>query len=301
MVDLSSVRCTNGHTLPVGKAASKFCVICGAPMTVTCPEGHQVRIARFCSVCGAPLSVPGEPGDKGSRAGGEGADEAGPPADAPAAGSGADGERAAASEPVHGRSSRNRLIIFGSALLVLLLAGGVYFAVTELAGSQSGKPTATLTPAPPPTSTSVSSPPSAITPSSSPTPSLPPTLSTTTTITATSTSTTTAPATGTAAVPAPISDPAQVVTAYYAAINAHDYAQAWALGGKNVAGGSYTAFVQGFATTASDALTVVSVANDTVTVLLDATHTDGTHLHFAGTYTVRGGVIVGASIQQTAG
>ena len=190
MVDLSSVRCTNGHTLPVGKAASKFCVICGAPMTVTCPEGHQVRIARFCSVCGAPLSVPGEPGDKGSRAGGEGADEAGPPADAPAAGSGADGERAAASEPVHGRSSRNRLIIFGSALLVLLLAGGVYFAVTELAGSQSGKPTATLTPAPPPTSTSVSSPSSAITPSSSPTPSLPPTLSTTTTITATSTSTT---------------------------------------------------------------------------------------------------------------
>lgn len=92
------------------------------------------------------------------------------------------------------------------------------------------------------------------------------------------------------------SSPQSVVQQYFAAITAHDYAQAWALGGKNVEGGSYNQFVQGFATTASDDVTIVSVSGDTVTIALDATQTDGTHKFFAGTYTVQNGVIVSADI-----
>ncbi|PBC72033.1 uncharacterized protein DUF4352 [Streptomyces sp. TLI_235] len=89
--------------------------------------------------------------------------------------------------------------------------------------------------------------------------------------------------------------PRQVVEQYYAALNARDYARAWALGGRNLAP-SYQQFVAGFAGTAADALTVTAVNGDTVSVLLDALQTDGTHRHYAGTYTVRNGVIVAASI-----
>ncbi|MBR7838122.1 DUF4352 domain-containing protein, partial [Actinospica durhamensis] len=87
-----------------------------------------------------------------------------------------------------------------------------------------------------------------------------------------------------------------VVQQYFAAINAGDYAQAWALGGQNIEHGSYSAFVQGFATTSSDSVHVVSVSGDTVTVTLDATQTDGSVQHYAGTYTVHDGVIVGADL-----
>jgi serine/threonine protein kinase len=95
--------------------------------------------------------------------------------------------------------------------------------------------------------------------------------------------------------PAP-AGPAATVQAYFAAINAHDYARAWALGGKNT-GSSYPAFVQGFAGTARDSLTVVSVAGDVVTVKLAAAQTDGSVTSYQGTYTVSGGVITQSHIQ----
>jgi hypothetical protein len=41
-------------------------------------------------------------------------------------------------------------------------------------------------------------------------------------------------------------------------------------------------------------LSIVSTSGDTVGVQLDATQTDGTHKYFAGTYTVKDGVIVAA-------
>lgn len=53
-----------------------------------------------------------------------------------------------------------------------------------------------------------------------------------------------------------------------------------------------------FATTASDSVTIVSTNGDTVQ-LLDALQTDGTHKYFAGTYTVRDGVIVAADVRRT--
>ena len=109
-----------------------------------------------------------------------------------------------------------------------------------------------------------------------------------------------APSVPPTATPAPppntTSSPQAVVEQYFAAITAHNYALAWALGGKNLQGGSYNSFVQGFATTSSDNVTIVSTSGDTVTIQLDATQTDGSHKFFAGTYTVRNGVIVAADV-----
>lgn len=87
-----------------------------------------------------------------------------------------------------------------------------------------------------------------------------------------------------------------VVESYFAAINSGNYALAWSLGGKNIAHGSYNSFVQGFAGTASDAVTILSVNGNTVTVQLTATQTDGSQKSFSGTYTVQNGVIVAADI-----
>jgi cytoskeletal protein RodZ len=91
--------------------------------------------------------------------------------------------------------------------------------------------------------------------------------------------------------------PAATVRAYVAAINGHDYARAWSLGGQN-AGGSYSSFVSGFSTTATDTLTIVSVSGDVVTARLTAVQTDGTVDTYQGTYTVDHGVIVGFDVFQ---
>lgn len=106
------------------------------------------------------------------------------------------------------------------------------------------------------------------------------------------------PATNHPATPAPVTaaGPAATVQAYIAAINARDYAKAWALGGKNT-GSSYSTFVNGFDGTAKDNLTVVSVAGDVVTVKLAATQTNGSVKYFQGTYTVTNDVISQSHIQ----
>lgn len=95
-------------------------------------------------------------------------------------------------------------------------------------------------------------------------------------------------------------DAASVVQDYYAAVNARDYRRAWDLGGKNL-GGSYSSFAAGFADTARDTVRIVGVSGDVVTVTLEAEQRDGAVRTFAGTYTVRGGVIVAADIQAVAG
>ncbi|GGV25686.1 hypothetical protein GCM10010495_46820 [Kitasatospora herbaricolor] len=90
-------------------------------------------------------------------------------------------------------------------------------------------------------------------------------------------------------------DARATVEAYYAAVNARDYPAAWALGGKNL-NSSYQDFKAGFAATARDDVTVTAVNGPVVGVVLDAVQVDGSHRVFSGTYTVRGGVIVGADI-----
>jgi serine/threonine protein kinase len=92
--------------------------------------------------------------------------------------------------------------------------------------------------------------------------------------------------------------PATTVTAYFAALNARDYTQAWNLGGRNT-GSSYTAYVNGFGTTARNTVTVLSVAGNVVTARITALQTDGTVKTFQGNYTVTGGVITQFNVQQT--
>ncbi|MEU5189988.1 serine/threonine-protein kinase [Streptomyces klenkii] len=162
------------------------------------------------------------------------------------------------------RKARVRALITAVSLVLGLLGGGL--AVWKLTSSPHHAPQPVPSTAP---STPPSAPPAPATP---PAPAQPPN--------------------GT-----PAAAPQQVVQDYYAAINNHDYARAWKLGGKNL-GGSYGEFVKGFATTASDSVTVTSVSGDTVGVELDATQTDGSHRYFSGTFTVNNGEIVSAAVQR---
>ena len=96
-----------------------------------------------------------------------------------------------------------------------------------------------------------------------------------------------------------LSDPVAVVTQFYADITAHDYGAAWALGGDNIAGTSYSNWVAGYGTTAAIAVTAAEDSgSDQVTASISATQTDGSVRNYSGTYTVQNGVIVSAQITQ---
>jgi hypothetical protein len=92
-------------------------------------------------------------------------------------------------------------------------------------------------------------------------------------------------------------DPADTVRAYFAAIDNHDYAQAWKLGGQHT-GSSYSSFVSGLSTTANDTVTIQSVSGNVVTARLSAQQTDGTIKTYQGTYTVSDGDIVAFNVYQ---
>ena len=107
------------------------------------------------------------------------------------------------------------------------------------------------------------------------------------------------PATDTATASASAtSGPAATVTSYFAAINSQDYETAWSLGGKNL-DSDYADFVAGFADTQQDAVTIVSVQGDVVSVDLVSTQTDESQQSYSGTYTVVDNVITAAQMQQT--
>lgn len=279
-------RCANGHEAAPGLPRAKFCTVCGAPMMVRCPNGHEVAAAAHCTVCGLPLT-----------------------ADAVTPGAETVPEAATLPPKDSARESPRRpwLTIAGAALLVLVVGGGAYFGVSSLTGSSGGKPTNGAAPPQSSSSSTRTAPPSpAPAPSASVT--RPPTVTPPPTVTAIvppNTVTASPPPTvtvnpPTVTAPPSLTGPSEVVNEYFAAINAGDYARAWALGGANLQGGSYASFVQGFATTAYDSVTILSVTGDTATIHLDALQTDGTHRYFAGTYTVRGGTVVAADIRQTA-
>src|SRR5450755_161875 len=98
---------------------------------------------------------------------------------------------------------------------------------------------------------------------------------------------------------AKIRGPAATVKAYIAAINGHHYRQAWRLGGRN-GPSPYPEFVRGFATTAKDTLTVVSVNGDGGTARLSALQANGSVQAFQGTYIVEHGVITRFSVHPAA-
>lgn len=114
------------------------------------------------------------------------------------------------------------------------------------------------------------------------------------TLPATASAPPTAPPTGP---PPPSGGPAATVRAYYAAITAQDYAQAWQLGGQYL-GASYADYVAGFSGTATDTVTISSVAGDVVSARLVATQTDGTVKTYQGSYTVTGDVITQFSVHR---
>jgi hypothetical protein len=92
--------------------------------------------------------------------------------------------------------------------------------------------------------------------------------------------------------------PGSVVTAYYAAVNSHDYATAYRLN-KAAHNKPYPAFKQGFTGTQHVYLTITGVSGDLVRFDLQADQTDGTVKTYTGTYTVRNGKIALASVRQT--
>ncbi len=97
--------------------------------------------------------------------------------------------------------------------------------------------------------------------------------------------------------PPPVITPAGTVQAYYAAINGHQYARAWRLGGRN-SGSSYSSFVSGFATTKNDTVTILSVSGNVVTARVAALQADGTVKTYQGTYTISNGVISQFNVHQ---
>jgi len=288
MTDQPGLHCTNGHAPPSVKAASKFCTLCGAPMVVTCSHGHEVKPAPYCSVCGAPLPPTGlpPPADDtvtapvfGSRpadaglGGGTAMAVPQPPGKGPA-----EMPRPPRGPHKHGRGPPP-LVIVGAVLVAILIGVGAYFGITELTSSDSEKPAGPVPTMRAPSPTTDATVPPQPTEQSPGSPS-------------------TQPVSPTTPPPSAKAGPADTVEAYFAAINAGDYKRAWELGGNNVTPGPYSSFVKEFEGTASDSVTVISVAGDRVEIELDATQTDGTHRYFAGTYTVRGGVIVAANIQR---
>ena len=87
--------------------------------------------------------------------------------------------------------------------------------------------------------------------------------------------------------------PDQVVNAFFAAINNHQYHLAWRIDeAAHSVSGTFANFKAGYADTQSDTLTYISVSGNVATVKFNATHTDGTVQVFQGTYTVQDGKLV---------
>jgi len=93
--------------------------------------------------------------------------------------------------------------------------------------------------------------------------------------------------------------PDNVVTDYYNAINDHDFRTAYKLNEKAQSDESFNAFKLGFTGTKYDYMTITGVTGDNVSINLTANQTDGSVKTYEGTYKVRHGRIVDASIKQT--
>jgi hypothetical protein len=97
--------------------------------------------------------------------------------------------------------------------------------------------------------------------------------------------------------PAGTLGPAATVREYFAAINNHHYAQAWRLSGQTQTE-SLAKFTSGYAGTAHDRITNVSVSGNVVSLTLHAVQTDGSVKTYLGSYTVLNGVITAATVNQ---
>lgn len=98
-----------------------------------------------------------------------------------------------------------------------------------------------------------------------------------------------------------LSEAEKVVRAFYAAVDAGDYATAWAIGGRNfVKNSTFRRFAAGFETTESSQLLVLDAVGDVVTVQVTAREQVGGGARisvYRGTYLVRGGEIRSAGLK----
>ncbi len=105
--------------------------------------------------------------------------------------------------------------------------------------------------------------------------------------------------------------PAAVISGYYEALNARRYNDAYRLWSQSgeASGKSETDFAAGFAQTQTvsvslgDSVRTEGAAGSqyaTIPVTIDATLRNGTHQHFAGTYTLRRSMVDGATPEQRA-
>lgn len=103
-------------------------------------------------------------------------------------------------------------------------------------------------------------------------------------------------------VPVYVTNNEGIVQQYYADLSNHDYLTAWYLGGNNLNHNSgYDAWVAGYATTVSINLGTWSYypGSNAVAVTITALQSSGAVYTYQGSYTVSGGIIVGADIVQT--
>ncbi|WP_329179269.1 hypothetical protein OG754_33870 [Streptomyces decoyicus] len=100
--------------------------------------------------------------------------------------------------------------------------------------------------------------------------------------------------------PSPSPDDASaIVEEFYRDINNRDFSAAWDLGGRNIGGKSYSAWVAGYDTTASIELSAVNADSaGQVSAVVHATQSDGSVKLYQGTYTVSDGEIVSADISE---
>ncbi len=91
----------------------------------------------------------------------------------------------------------------------------------------------------------------------------------------------------------PYVDPVAVVQKYYSDLNSKNFRAAWDAGGYNFTnGGSYNSWVAGYSDTTGVIGTATDIGGGVVSTQFSAVHVDGSVVRYAGTYTVRGAVIV---------
>jgi hypothetical protein len=98
-----------------------------------------------------------------------------------------------------------------------------------------------------------------------------------------------------------LTGPWAVVSAYYQAVNSHNYAQAWALTSPALANiQTYQQFVAGYACTGSEQPTKLGQSGHQVTFSLTVINNcTGTAQYYTGTDTVRGQKIIAADVTRT--
>ncbi|MFK0293340.1 hypothetical protein ACIQU6_23075 [Streptomyces sp. NPDC090442] len=110
------------------------------------------------------------------------------------------------------------------------------------------------------------------------------------------------PSSSTPPSPSPSADtPSGTVERFYQEINAHDFAAAWELGGKNIGGANYSDWVAGYGSTSHITVSAVDRTSDStgageVSAVVRALQNDGSVKVYSGTYTVSDGAIVDAHL-----